>query len=399
MDQRYRIAENATRCIHDPREGRYQEALEEFRLAIRLKADDPRFQLNYGNAALKSGLRPETEKTLEGLKRLDPKMAQKLEASLKASPGAPEPEDLPALFNRIKPTVVFVEKYDARQKRVSISSGFFINGQGQFITNYHCLRGGAGATVRTSDGKRYPVKLILAEDKFNDLILASIDPPPGGVPYLPVIGALPQVGEEVVNLGNPKGLEWTLSTGIVSAIRGWPTPHRQVVQFTAPTSHGSSGSPIMNRKGQVLAVNAMTLASGQNLSFGVPGKFVLALKPGPGKTMEQRAQAWLASAQDLTRQGEEYLQNMTSERRSKPLKTPSRTVPITPGPTSTWPMPTCWTTTRKTLRRSMPWCRSWMLLWPRTWPNKPLRQGQEPRKRQCRTGSSPGMAGYWWTQL
>ena len=162
--------------------------------------------------------------------------------------------------------------------------------------------------MRTSDGKRHLVKLILAEDKFNDLILASIDPPPGGVPYLPVIGALPQVGEEVVNLGNPKGLEWTLSTGIVSAIRGWPTPHRQVVQFTAPTSHGSSGSPIMNRKGQVLAVNAMTLASGQNLNFGVPGKFVLALKPGPGKTMEQRAQAWLASAQDLTRQGEEYLQ-------------------------------------------------------------------------------------------
>jgi S1-C subfamily serine protease len=297
------------------REGRHKEALEEFRQAVRFKADDPQYHLNLGLAALKTGQRPEAEKTMEVLNRLDPKMAQKLEASLKApsgtpttAVGAPAPEALPELFNRIKPAVVFVEKYDAHHRRASTSSGFFINGQGHFITNYHCLRGGSSATVKTSDGKSHPVKLILAEDKFNDLILAAIDPPPGGTPYLPVNGVLPQIGEEVVNLGNPKGLEWTLSTGIVSAIRGWPTPQRQVVQFTAPISHGSSGSPILNRKGQVVAVNAMTIESGQNLNFGPPAKFVLALKPGPGKNMEQRAQEWLASAQDLTRQGEEYLQ-------------------------------------------------------------------------------------------
>jgi serine protease Do len=310
------------------REGRYKEALEEFRQAVRFKPDDPQYHLNVGNAALKAGQRPVAESTLEGLKRLDPKMAQKLEASLKApsgtlaaAGGAPAQEALPELFKRIKPAVVFVEKYDSHNKMSSISSGFFINAQGHFITNYHCLHGGPSAMVRTSDGKRYPVKLILAEDKFNDLMLAAIETPPGGVPHLSVIGDLPQVGEEVLVIGNPRGLEWTLSTGIVSAIRGGPpTPKRQVVQFTAPISPGSSGSPILNRKGQVVAVNAFYNPTGQNLNFGPPAKFVLALKPGPGKTMEQRAQEWLASAQALTRQGEEYLQKKDLKKAAQAFK-------------------------------------------------------------------------------
>lgn len=296
------------------RERRFKESLEEFHQAVRFKADDPQYHLNVGLAALKAGQRPEAERTLETLNRLDPKMAQRLQASLQAATvtpaaagPAPAQEALPELFKRIKPAVVFVEKYDSRHKRLSLSSGFFINGQGHFITNYHCLQGGSGASVRTSDGKRYPVKLILAEDKLNDLMLAAIDPPPGGVPHLPVIGALPQVGEEVLAIGNPGGLEWTLSTGIVSAIRNYPTPQRQVVQFTAPISPGSSGGPILNRKGQVVAVNAFYRVTGQNLNFGPPGKFVLALKPSPGKTMEQRAQEWLAEAKAITQQGEEYL--------------------------------------------------------------------------------------------
>ncbi|MBM4273910.1 MAG: tetratricopeptide repeat protein [Deltaproteobacteria bacterium] len=306
------------------KDGLYKESLEQFRQAARFKPDDPQMQLNLGLAALKAGQRPEAERALEALNQLDPKMAQKLQASLKASPGttpaaagAAGQVTLPELFNRIKPAVVFVENYDSHKKRLSLSSGFFINAQGHFITNYHCLRGGSSATVRTSDGKRYPVKLILAEDKFNDLMLAAIDPPPAGVPYLPVTGALPQVGEEVIALGNPKGLEWTLSTGIVSAIRGYPTPQRQVVQITAPMSPGSSGGPILNRKGQVVAVFAFYHLTGQNLNFGPPGKLVLALKPNPGKTMEQRAQEWLAEAQELTRQGTEHLQKKDLKKAAK----------------------------------------------------------------------------------
>jgi hypothetical protein len=120
-------------------------------------------------------------------------------------------------------------------------------------------------------------------------------------PFLKTTGAVPQVGEKVVVLGNPKGMEWSAADGIVSAVR--EKNKRRFIQISAPISPGSSGGPALNMQGQVIGVNTFHIIGGQNLNFASAGQNVLQLKPGPGLTLEERAEGWLAEAKDLVVQG------------------------------------------------------------------------------------------------
>ena len=85
-------------------------------------------------------------------------------------------EDLPKLVKKIQPAVVTIIAYDSKGKAKSQGSGFFINQEGQFITNYHVLEGAFRVEVKTSHGNRHRVKSVLVEDKDSDLILGVIDP-------------------------------------------------------------------------------------------------------------------------------------------------------------------------------------------------------------------------------
>ena len=81
-----------------------------------------------------------------------------------------------------------------------------------------------------------------------------------------------RIGETVYVAGNPKGLEGTFSDGIISSRRDKLTKER--LQMTAPISPGSSGGPVLNRKGEVIGVSFMTLQGGQNLNFAIPSKYL-----------------------------------------------------------------------------------------------------------------------------
>jgi len=140
----------------------------------------------------------------------------------------------------------------------------------------------------------------LAEDKNGDLILASIVPELEP-PFLKTTRVIPQVGEKVLVLGNPKGLEWSAADGIVSAVR--EKNNRKFIQISAPISPGSSGGPVMNMQGHVVGVNTFYVEGGQMLNFASAGQNILNLKLGPGLTLEERAEGWLAEAKDLVVQG------------------------------------------------------------------------------------------------
>jgi tetratricopeptide (TPR) repeat protein len=88
---------------------------------------------------------------------------------------------------------------------------------------------------------------------------------------------LPNIAEPVFVIGSPRGLEQTVSEGIVSAVRDLPEKG-QMIQITAPISPGSSGSPVVNMKKEVMGVATLYLVGGQNLNFAVPSKHVIALK-------------------------------------------------------------------------------------------------------------------------
>jgi hypothetical protein len=115
---------------------------------------------------------------------------------------------------------------------------------------------------------------IVALDQSRDLVLLSVSgltAPPLQVGDSNKV----QVGDPVFAVGNPRGLEGTLSEGIVSAIR--PVGADAVLQISAPISPGSSGGPVLDGSARVIGVAAATLKGGQNLNFAIPASYVSAL--------------------------------------------------------------------------------------------------------------------------
>lgn len=113
--------------------------------------------------------------------------------------------------------------YDGADNPLLQGTGFFINEKGDIVSNRHVFKGAVRAEIKTQDGKIFPVNSFLAEDKNGDLYLASVDIPLPLVHPLEVTTITPAVGEKVVVIGNPFGLEQTVSDGIVSAVREIPS--------------------------------------------------------------------------------------------------------------------------------------------------------------------------------
>jgi serine protease Do len=192
-------------------------------------------------------------------------------------------ESLPQLIKRILPAVVTVVGFNARGKPIRIGSGFFIDREGHLITNLHVIRGVARAEVKLPRGGLYPLTVLVAEDKQADLVKLKVTLPEGTPHFLTVSPARPEVGEHVVVLGSPLGLEQTVSEGMVSAIRNIRN-RGEFLQISAPISPGSSGGPVVNMLGQVIGIATFQIR-GQNINFAVPGNRVLALKDGPPRPL------------------------------------------------------------------------------------------------------------------
>ncbi|MGE3468533.1 MAG: trypsin-like peptidase domain-containing protein [Pyrinomonadaceae bacterium] len=183
---------------------------------------------------------------------------------------------LPELVKRIKPSAVAIETFDANGGTISRGSGFFIAAD-RVITNRHVIERSARVEVHLQNGKKFPVRGVLAIDGEGDLALLQVDVPKGTSVPLPIVRAEPQEGESIVVIGNPYGLEGSVSNGIVSAVREI-SGYGRIIQITASISPGSSGSPVVNMAGQVIGVATLQAAEGQNLNFAVPAERILQLK-------------------------------------------------------------------------------------------------------------------------
>lgn len=190
---------------------------------------------------------------------------------------AVSPQDiLPELVRRIKPSAVAIETFDARGEKLSRGSGFFIDSD-RIVTNRHVIEGAYRAEVHSSTGSIYPVKGVLAVDAEGDLALLKIEAPANEVRPLSLDRTSPQEGESVVVIGNPFGLEGSVTNGIVSAVRDIPTFGR-IIQITAPISPGSSGSPVVNMQGQVIGVATLQITGGQSVNFAIPSERISQLQ-------------------------------------------------------------------------------------------------------------------------
>ena len=189
-------------------------------------------------------------------------------------------ESLPSLVKRVKPAVVAISTYDASGEAVMTGSGFFLR-PGQVVTNLHVVRGAVRAEIKTLDGKgkMYPVSGTLAIDEEGDLALLSVDMPLERARTSELASELPDEGEPIFVIGNPLKLEGSVSDGIVSAVREVPNSYR-IIQITAPISHGNSGSPVFNLRGQVVGVVTVKVTNGQNINLAIAAARVAELKAG-----------------------------------------------------------------------------------------------------------------------
>lgn len=170
------------------------------------------------------------------------------------------------LIEKIKPAVVVVETDKG------LGSGFFVKSDGTLVTNHHVVAGAAAVNVRLPSGEIFRKVYLLADSEERDLAILRVEG--SNLPTVP-LGDSNQVrvGEEVLLLGAPQGLEETVSNGIVSSTRLLESGTR-VIQTTAPASPGSSGGPLVNRSGAALGVMSFLVSGGQNLNFAIPINYV-----------------------------------------------------------------------------------------------------------------------------
>ena len=151
-------------------------------------------------------------------------------------------------------------------------SGFIINPDGRILTNYHVVATGHQLTVTLADKKQYKARVVVI-DRANDLALVKIDPRE----KLPVLklgeSDTLQVGQKVLAIGNPFGLEGTLTTGVVSSLdrsiddeNGRKLEH--MIQTDAAINPGNSGGPLLDSHGSVIGINTAIYGPQGNIGIG-----------------------------------------------------------------------------------------------------------------------------------
>lgn len=165
-------------------------------------------------------------------------------------------------------------------KQRSLGSGFIIDKDGYILTNNHVVEKASSIKVKFSDGKEYQAKVV-GRDAKTDLALIRV----GTKQSLPVasIGDSDklEVGDWVVAVGNPYGLDHTVTAGIVSAkgrIIG-QGPYDDYIQTDASINPGNSGGPLFNLRGEVVGINTAIVSGGQGIGFAIPMNMAKALLP------------------------------------------------------------------------------------------------------------------------
>lgn len=148
-----------------------------------------------------------------------------------------------------------------------IGTGFVVSQEGLILTNNHVLDENDDIYVKFNDNKFYKGRVVDFDDRL-DIALVKIDRP-GSRPLKLGNSDSVRIGERILAIGNPLGLECTVSDGLISAIRETDAGTR-LLQISAPISTGSSGGPLFNMSGEVIGVTSSAASGGQNLNFAVP---------------------------------------------------------------------------------------------------------------------------------
>src|SRR5436309_1998884 len=225
----------------------------------------------------------------------------------------------------------FYERFFRRRPREDTrasGSGVIVDAKGYVLTNNHVIENAQDITVRLSDGRKFTAKLV-GRDPKTDLAVLKVDAPA----LLPVaeLGDSDQlrVGQWAIAIGNPFGLDRTVTVGIVSATarnRVGVATYENFIQTDASINPGNSGGPLLNLDGKVIGINTAIVAAGQGIGFSIPinqARDVMRQLIAGGRVVR----GWLGVAiQDITDEFAGACGGATSSSRraARPSRTPLR---------------------------------------------------------------------------
>lgn len=177
------------------------------------------------------------------------------------APVAPgPPKSIPEVVAMAERAVFLVFSFDGRGNAFKQGSGFFIDSSGIGVSNHHVFDGGVQWVIQTIDKRQYRVSEVLQSSREYDHVVFRVA---SGAPFpcLKVAPGQAVKGEEILVIGNPRGLESTVTQGIVSALRS------PMIQIDAAVSPGNSGGPVLNRRGEVLGIATQKMRDCENCNF------------------------------------------------------------------------------------------------------------------------------------
>jgi len=203
-------------------------------------------------------------------------LVQQPVAQLPALPGNTNSNFIAAAVDRTGPAVVRIDSSRTLSSRVArgTGSGFIIQQDGVILTNAHVVDGADSVTVTLKDGRRF-TGTVLGGDELTDVAVVKISA--NNLPTVSV-GNSDQLkpGEWAIAIGNPLGLDNTVTAGIISATDrsssdvGVPDKRIGFIQTDAAINPGNSGGPLLNQQGQVIGMNTAIIGRAQGLGFAIP---------------------------------------------------------------------------------------------------------------------------------
>jgi len=177
------------------------------------------------------------------------------------------------LAQRYSNSIVYVETYDRNGVFLASASGVVLSDNGAIVTNRHVVVGADRVIIRSCQNRAYAVAFLLADYASIDIIILSATIPLGIIVPAPLgDSSRLEIGNRVVAIGNPLGLEGTVSEGIISGFRETGRPQVvRLLQTTAPISPGSSGGALFNQYGELIGITSIgSERLAQNINFAVP---------------------------------------------------------------------------------------------------------------------------------
>ena len=214
------------------------------------------------------------------------------------------------IYLKSKEKVALLICYDDNGIPISQGSGFFIAND-SLVTNHHVIEGAYRVDIKLigdeniikgskiiSASENHDLAVIKTKQEFNYFKIDSLN--------------LESIGSKIFTIGNPRGLEGTISEGIISAKR---KEEYDLIQITAPISPGNSGGPLINEKGKVIGVSTFTLTNSQNLNFATPIKYIsecteYEYKPITKKRKEIKDKSAI-SVTNFKKDGSEFYENIS----------------------------------------------------------------------------------------